>query len=155
MKIHFDNVTNRVTGYTDIGEAPEGSLDLGIDANGDGIVFDFVNPLGEYEVQAGNVVHVGPSAEMVEAEKAKLREHYVSLVQKHLNETAQSLGYDDINSIGKYLGFDNAFRSECESLGAYNVACWSKLYEVEAAVTAGTLVIADDADLLTQLPVYA
>jgi len=154
MKIHFDKVTNRVTGYTITGYAPDDALDLGVDENGDDIIFDFVKPMGEYEIQNGEIVHVGPTDEMIEAVKTELKNHYASLVQMHLDKTAQKFGYDNINSIGKYLGFDNAFRAECESLGSYNVACWSKLYEIEDSIDAGTLTIDSDDDLLSQLPIY-
>jgi len=54
-------------------------------------------------------------------------------VQAMLDTEAQSRGYDNINSIGKYIGYDNAFRVECEALGAWAAACWSKCYELQAA----------------------
>jgi hypothetical protein len=58
MKIHYDNLTGVVTGYTLTGPAPAGSLDLG-----DGVDYDFIHDFDEYEVQNGAVVHVGPNAE--------------------------------------------------------------------------------------------
>lgn len=69
----------------------------------------------------------------------------ISAVQRHLDETAQSKGYDNINSIAKYMGYDNQFRAECEALGAWCAACWAKCYELQAGG-----VMPDD--LLSEMP---
>lgn len=62
----------------------------------------------------------------------RYKEDALKKVQAMLDTEAQSRGYDNINSIGKYLGYDNLFRAECEALGAWTAACWAKCYEIEA-----------------------
>jgi len=52
------------------------------------------------------------------------------IIQDMHDNKAKELGYDNINSIGKYIGYDNAFRLECESLGTWAAACWAKCYEL-------------------------
>ena len=48
-------------------------------------------------------------------------------VKEILNSQAVSLGYDDINSIAKYLGYDNQYRLEAEKLGAWTALTWITL----------------------------
>lgn len=68
-------------------------------------------------------------------------------VQNLLNEVAQSKGYDNIDSCGKYCGYDNPYRYECEQLGAYAAACWQQCYTVlEDGITVD--------EVINQLPVY-
>lgn len=154
MNVGFDKVTNRVTGYAIIGNVHGDYIDLGVDENGDDIIFDFVKPVSEYVIQDGEIIHVGPSDEMISAEKARLKEHYTLLVQKHLDETARNAGYDDINSIAKYIGYDNKFQEECKALGLYTSNCWEALYTTLDKIDAGTLVINDDSEVIELLPVY-
>ena len=63
-----------------------------------------------------------------------------------LDTGAQSLGYDNINAIGKYIGYDNPFRAECEALGAWTAACWARCYELQ-----GGGVMPDN--LLAEMPI--
>ena len=79
MKIHFDDVTKRVTGYTTFGEAPTGSFDAGD--------FEFLHDPDEYEVQGNSIVHVGPSAEKIAAALPKtvtMRQARLALLQSSL-----------------------------------------------------------------------
>lgn len=71
-----------------------------------------------------------------------------AVVQRHLDETAQSKGYDNINAIAKYMGYDNQFRAECEALGAWCAACWAKCYELQSG---GVM----PSDLLAEMPKLA
>lgn len=66
-------------------------------------------------------------------------------VQTMLDTEAQTRGYDNINAIGKYIGYDNAFRVECEALGAWTAACWAKCYELQSG---GVM----PSDLLAEMP---
>lgn len=81
-----------------------------------------------------------------------LKDSILSAVQAKLDSGAQALGYDSINSIGKYLGYDNAFRTECESLGSWTASCWAKCYEILAAVEAGTRGVPTVDEVLAELP---
>ena len=70
----------------------------------------------------------------------------VSSVQTMLDSEAAKRGYDNINAIAKYMGYDNQFRAECEALGAWCAACWAKCYELQAGG-----VMPDD--LMAEMPV--
>lgn len=74
-----------------------------------------------------------------------LIEQSIATVQSMLDTEAQSRGYDNINAIGKYIGYDNPFRSECELLGAWCASCWAKCYELQAG---GVM----PEDLLAEMP---
>lgn len=75
-------------------------------------------------------------------------------VQRHLDDEAILRGYDNIHSIGKYIGYDNAFRIECEALGAWTANVWLYCYQVLADVEAGTRTEPTIAELIAELPVY-
>lgn len=45
-------------------------------------------------------------------------------VERHVNNVAKSKGYNNIDSIAKYLGSNNAFRAECEALSAWTADVW-------------------------------
>ena len=64
-----------------------------------------------------------------------------------LDSEAQSRGYDNVNAIGKYIGYDNPFRAECEALGAWTAACWAKCYELQSG---GSM----PSDLLLEMPKF-
>lgn len=80
-----------------------------------------------------------------EEKAAQAIEQATAQVQGMLDSEAQARGYDNINSISKYIGFDNAFRVECEALAAWCAACWSKYYELQNGE-------AIPSDLLTEMP---
>lgn len=79
-----------------------------------------------------------------EAQKAILDEA-INDVQSMLDAEARSRGYDNINSIAKYLGYDNIFRVECEALAKWCAACWAKCLELQSL---GEM----PADLLAEMP---
>ena len=72
----------------------------------------------------------------------------INSVQLMLDTEAQSRGYDNVNAIGKYIGYDNPFRAECEALGAWTAACWAKCYELQSG---GVM----PSDLLAEMPKLA
>jgi len=45
-------------------------------------------------------------------------------IQAHLDATAVRLGYDNINTISKFMGFDNPFRTTAEALALYCANTW-------------------------------
>lgn len=51
-------------------------------------------------------------------------------VQAMHDAEAQSRGYDNINSIGKYVGCNNVFQEECLMLCQWVAGCWAKCYEL-------------------------
>ena len=91
---------------------------------------------------------------VVDAGKQALltKDNVTQAIQQILDEEAQSRGYDNINSIGKYIGYDNAFRAECEALGAWAAGCWAKTYEIMADWQAGNISLPTEAEVVAALP---
>ena len=81
-----------------------------------------------------------------------VQKELVSAVQAKLDSEAQALGYDDINSIAKYMGYVNDFQAECESLGAWTASVWSYCYAQLALVQAGTIDMPTPDELVADLP---
>lgn len=75
-------------------------------------------------------------------------------IQEHIDSVAKSLGYDDISSIGKYLGYANPFRDECEQLGLYNSDCWIRAFQIQQEVEQGLRPMPTMEELIAELPVY-
>ena len=81
---------------------------------------------GMVEMTAAEIeAHINPT--LTDAEKIAA---ITASIQAVLDGEAQSRNYDNINAIGKYLGYDNAFRAECEALGSWTAQVWSKGYEL-------------------------
>jgi len=75
-------------------------------------------------------------------------------IQNHLDTKAQSLRYDNINAIGKYVGYVNDFQAEAEALGAWASSCWKVAGQIEADVQSGVRVMPTVDEVLAELPVY-
>ena len=88
-----------------------------------------------------------PQAEKDAHEADKAISQAINQVQAMLDSEAQSRGYDNVNAIGKYIGYDNPFRAECEALGAWTAACWAKCYELQSG---GSM----PSDLLLEMPKF-
>jgi hypothetical protein len=88
---------------------------------------------------------------MVE-DKANLLNQMETAIQTHIDNQAQTLGYDDINSIAKYLRPSSPFYDECVKLGDWCDACWAKAYEVQMEVEAGTRELPEN--IVSELPSY-
>jgi len=97
------------------------------------------------ETQANDILNEKTQNQLIEELKAA--------VQAELDSNAQDLGYDDINSIGKYIGYDNAFRIECEALGGRTSSSWSYCYVQLALVESGGRTIPTPEVLIAELPV--
>tara|TARA_R110000851_G_scaffold42075_1_gene104940 strand:+ start:139 stop:570 length:432 start_codon:yes stop_codon:yes gene_type:complete len=106
-------------------------------------------PSAEYEIsEESDWPEVKPCDQATKDahKQAEAMNQAVSTVQAMLDTEAQSRDYDDINSIGKYVGYDNEFRAESEALGAWAAACWTKSKELQAGG-----VMPDD--LMAEMPV--
>ena len=77
-----------------------------------------------------------------------------SAIQSHLDNKAKEFRYDNINAIGKYIGYDNVFRLECEALGAWASSCWVAAGTIEAEVLAGTRAMPTVDEAIAELPIY-
>lgn len=80
---------------------------------------------------------------------------YEQAIQQHLDDKAKELRYDNINSIAKYLGYENPFKLECEKLGLWCANCWVVAAQIEADVLAGTRTAPTIEEVIAELPVYA
>jgi hypothetical protein len=76
-------------------------------------------------------------------------------IQNHLDAKAQSLRYDNINAIGKYVGYANDFQAEAEKLGAWASSCWKVAGDIEADVLAGNRPMPTVDEVLSELPAFA
>lgn len=79
------------------------------------------------EITFSNEVYINMKTKY---EKGLLRLKYKPLVDDIVNQKATSLNYDSINSISKYLGYDNEFRIQCEIIGSWSASCYAKLDEI-------------------------
>lgn len=55
----------------------------------------------------------------------------ITAVQNALDTQAKKLGYDNVNSIGKYLRPSSIFYEECVNLGDWCDACWQEVFAIE------------------------
>jgi len=96
---------------------------------------------------------------MVDAENAQkeLEEYKKSVnskIQILLNKQALDLRYDNINSIGKYIGYDNPYREQAESLGLWVATIWAIAEQIEQDVKAGNRDMPTVDEVLAELPSY-
>ena len=75
-------------------------------------------------------------------------------IQKHLDTTAQSFGYDNINSIAKWCGYTNSRQTQCEALGTYAGDCWDAATQIQTDVENGNRDMPTADDVLAELPSY-
>lgn len=75
-----------------------------------------------------------------------------SELQSDLDSTAQAKGYDNINSIAKYQGFDNAFRKEAESLGVWVADVWQVAFKILTDWQKGDIAEPTLDEIKSQLP---
>ena len=74
-------------------------------------------------------------------------------VQKHLDTTAQKLGYDSCLSVCSYVNTGVAkFDEEGEAFRKWRSAVWAKGYEIVAEVQAETREIPTEEELMMELP---
>ena len=77
-----------------------------------------------------------------------------SAVQSHIDSQAQALGYDGIVSACSYAGYTNEFQTEATALGVWRSAVWTKAYQVQADVEAGTIPMPTVDELIAMLPIF-
>lgn len=77
-------------------------------------------------------------------------------IQAHIDNVAKANGFDSINSIGKFVGYDNSKRVLAESLGAWCANVWDFAEVEQAKVVAGTRTLpATMEEVIAELPIYA
>lgn len=82
-----------------------------------------------------------------------LKAKFTAQVQKYLDESAQSKGYDNILSACTYAtSAVPKFQVEGQAAVEFRDAVWSKCYEIFDEVQAGTRGIPTEQDLIQELP---
>ena len=78
----------------------------------------------------------------------------INAVQKHLDETAKTRGYDGILSACTYATDTNpTFSAEGQACVSWRSAVWAKCYQIMAEVMAGTRPTPTESELIALLPV--
>ena len=84
-----------------------------------------------------------------------LQNEITTKVDRHIDKQAKSLGYDDINSIAKYLVNGNPFQDECEKLSLWVASCWITVHTIQSDVEQGLRAIPTVQEVIDELPIYA
>jgi hypothetical protein len=80
----------------------------------------------------------------------------VNAVQNHLDQKAQSLGYDDIKTAVTYADEPAVakFQQEGKALRAWRSRCWGYCYSALDSVMAGSRSIPTVDELILELPIF-
>lgn len=74
-------------------------------------------------------------------------------IQAHINNLVITKGYDNENSIAKYLVDTNPFYEECRAISIWIGNVWLKTHEIQREVEAGTRPIPTINEVIAELPV--
>ena len=74
-------------------------------------------------------------------------------IQVHINNVVRTKGYDNENSIAKYLVDTNPFYEECKAISVWIGNVWIKTHEIQREVTEGTRAIPTVDEVIAELPV--
>ena len=83
-----------------------------------------------------------------------LREQMESAISTHILASVKSVGYDNENSIAKYLVPGNPFYEECSKISIWIGNVWKKANEIEAQAKALGNLSLTVSDVLSQLPKF-
>lgn len=85
---------------------------------------------------------------------AEIEAAKVAIVQRHMDEAAQALRYDDIATAVTYADEPSIpkFQAEGQAFRAWRSLVWAKCYEILADVQDGKRDIPTDEDLISELP---
>lgn len=73
-------------------------------------------------------------------------------VSNHIKSKCIELGYDDENSIAKYLVQGNPFYDECTAISLWIGNVWTTVHTIKNDVEAGTREL--PTDIISELPIY-
>ena len=93
------------------------------------------------------------AAQELQESNVKIIQEIKDKTQKILDLLAVSLGYDDINSIAKFIGYDNQYRLEAEKLGAWTALTWITLEAEQDRIIAEGAAISVE-NILALIPDY-
>lgn len=75
-------------------------------------------------------------------------------IQTHIDTKAVELGFDNINSISKYMGFDNPYRTDAESLALWTANVWVYVEAELVKMESGTRTIPTVDEAILELPTF-
>lgn len=134
-------------------------LNITAELEGETHTFDYIlrpdDPYG-YAPKLREILETGDH-ETLPAEPTtpeEIETQFTKGVQGHIDSIASSLGYDNIDSIAKYLVLGNPFYDECSLLSNWTAAVWLKAREIKLQVESGVLEIPSFTELVDMLPVY-
>lgn len=107
---------------------------------------------GPDEVRVGEYFSETP-VEIVQSE-ARLINEFRTIIQRHLDEAAVRVGYDDIKTAVTYADEPSVpkFEAEGKALRAWRSVLWAYGYEQIAAVQSGDRVLPTPEQLIAELP---
>jgi len=76
------------------------------------------------EIYISGSPSTGWETKKVEKSKVITQESITKEIQAHLNAKARKAGYDNIDCIAKFMGFDNYFRESAEALALLAANTW-------------------------------
>jgi hypothetical protein len=91
----------------------------------------------------------------LKAYKALSIKRAADAVEAHIGSQCKALGYDNENSIAKYLVVGNDFYAECEGLSLWIGKVWTKVISIRDAVEADSIPEPTTDELIAMLPAYA
>lgn len=74
-------------------------------------------------------------------------------IQVYINNVVKTKGYDNENSIAKYLVDTNPFYEECKAISVWIGNVWIKAHEIQREVGEGTRAMPTVAEVIAELPV--
>jgi hypothetical protein len=91
----------------------------------------------------------------LKAYKALSTKRAADAVEVYIGSQCKALGYDNENSIAKYLVSGNDFYDECKSLSLWIGKVWTKVMSIQADIGAGAISEPTHDEFIAMLPVYA
>jgi hypothetical protein len=76
-------------------------------------------------------------------------------IQSHINQVVKARGYDNENSIAKYLVVGNVFYDECRAISLWIGDVWAYAHQVQSDVEGGLRTLPTIEELIAELPELA
>ena len=109
-----------------------------------------------YEVLADKVVKTYTVIDIpVEELQANLQKELERTIEAHIDSVVKIRGYNNQDSIAKYLVDTNPFYEECKAISVWIGNVWIKAQEIQSEIESGTRPIPTIEEVIAELPVLA